>query len=136
MGKNSHTGRNIAVSAVVAGAVGYLAGILTAPKSGKETREDLKNATSQAKDEAIAKLNALRSEVDELLVLAKQRGGDLNSKAKKELSEAVKKAKLAQAKANAVLKAAKSGKAKDPDLKSAVEEARKARDHLKTFLKK
>ena len=33
-------------------AAGFVAGILTAPKSGKETREELKNKASELKQEA------------------------------------------------------------------------------------
>ena len=38
------TFKKFALGALFAAAIGYIAGILTAPKSGKETREDLKNA--------------------------------------------------------------------------------------------
>ena len=51
-----------AAGAVVAGVAGYVAGILTAPKSGKETREDIKHAATKAKTEAEKKLKELHSD--------------------------------------------------------------------------
>lgn len=38
---------------VIAAAAGFVAGILLAPKSGKETREDLKNKALDAKEYAV-----------------------------------------------------------------------------------
>ena len=35
--------KKFAIGTVIAAAAGYVAGLLTAPKSGKETREDIKN---------------------------------------------------------------------------------------------
>jgi len=37
------TGKKVALGALIAASVGYVAGVLTAPKSGKETRQDIKN---------------------------------------------------------------------------------------------
>ena len=44
-----------AFGAFVGVAAGFVAGILTAKKSGKETREELKNIALDKKDDAIAK---------------------------------------------------------------------------------
>ena len=46
------TGRKLAVGTLIGAGIGYLAGILTAPKSGRETRQDIKDATLKAKTEA------------------------------------------------------------------------------------
>ena len=59
--KNS--GKKIAIGTIVAGAVGYVAGILTAPKSGKETRKDIGDAAVKAKNEAERKLKKMHSEL-------------------------------------------------------------------------
>ena len=40
---------------VLATVVGFVAGVLVAPKSGKETREDLKRKATEAKDKADVK---------------------------------------------------------------------------------
>lgn len=39
--------KDLAVGALVGGAVGAAAGLLLAPKSGKETREDIKNKANE-----------------------------------------------------------------------------------------
>lgn len=44
---------NVAVGAVFGAVVGFVTGVLVAPKSGKETREDLKNAANSAKDKTV-----------------------------------------------------------------------------------
>lgn len=43
-------GVNIAIGAITGAAIGVVAGILTAPKSGKETRGDLKSKATKATD--------------------------------------------------------------------------------------
>lgn len=43
------------IGALIAAAAGAVAGILTAPKSGKETRADLKSKANELKDEATDK---------------------------------------------------------------------------------
>jgi gas vesicle protein len=40
----------LAIGAIIGAAAGVVAGVLTAPKSGKETREDIKNKATEAKD--------------------------------------------------------------------------------------
>ncbi|MES2875912.1 MAG: YtxH domain-containing protein [Patescibacteria group bacterium] len=42
----------LALGAIIGAAVGIAAGVLTAPKSGKETRDDLKRKATEAKDKA------------------------------------------------------------------------------------
>ena len=44
----SKRSRNFALGTAVAAAVGYLAGVLSAPKSGKETRKDIARTASKA----------------------------------------------------------------------------------------
>ena len=53
MSKDS-TGKKVAVGAVVAAAAGFVAGILTAPKSGKETREEVVDKVESTKDDMVA----------------------------------------------------------------------------------
>ncbi|MEO7364397.1 MAG: YtxH domain-containing protein [Candidatus Saccharimonadales bacterium] len=48
----SKTTKKLAIGAAIAGAAGYLAGVLTAPKSGKATRDDIKDATQRGISEA------------------------------------------------------------------------------------
>ncbi|MBI4033576.1 YtxH domain-containing protein [Candidatus Saccharibacteria bacterium] len=135
MVKNQHTGRKIAVGALLAGAVGYISGILTAPKSGKETREDITEKASEIKDESVEHLQDLRDELGELIDSAKDKTIALSARAREEFNEAVVAAKDAKHKAGTVLKAIKAGGAEDPELNKAVKQAKAARKNLSKYLK-
>lgn len=66
-------GSKLAFGAIVGAAVGVVAGVLTAPKSGKETREDLMRKAGDAKDTA-AKTR------DEVLFKAEELSDDIRIK--------------------------------------------------------
>jgi|SRR5690606_2720309 len=134
MSKN--VGRKIAVGAAIAGAVGYVAGVLTAPKSGKETRKDIKNAAVSAKTDAEKKLKELHSQLDRKIAAAKTKGKGLTGKAKTELDKAIEKTTSAKEKVREVLSALHEGDADDPELKKALTDAQKALKHLGTYIKK
>lgn len=53
------------IKLVIAAAGGFVAGILLAPKSGKETREDLKAKAEEAKTKAGKKAEDLKAVADE-----------------------------------------------------------------------
>lgn len=132
MGKS---GKKWALGAVVAGVGGYLAGILTAPKSGKDTRKEIKTNAVKLKSEAEKKLKQVHSELNSVLAEAKVKGAKLTGKAKNEFEEAVKKATNAKEKARELLSALHDGDADDPELKVAVENGKSALQHLKKFIK-
>lgn len=73
----------IALGAIIGAAVGVAAGILTAPKSGKETREDIKRKAEDAK----VKVATTR---DDLLFKAEEATDDMRQKAVEKI-ETVKK---------------------------------------------
>jgi len=133
--KNEHTVRKLAIGSAIAGAVGYLAGILTAPQSGKETREDIADKASDVKQSAEDQLNEIDNELNDLIKSAKQKTLALSSSARADFNEAVIKAKDAQNKTGQMLKAAQSGQAEDPDLNKAVKQARQAANNLGKFFK-
>jgi gas vesicle protein len=128
--------KNLAVGAAIAGAAGYLAGLLTAPKSGRETREDLKNAGLKGMTEAEKQLKALHTDLAKTVDEARDKGSKLTGKAQKELTELVDKAKSTKEKVREVLSAVHEGDATDKDLKKAVADAKHALAHLKEYLKK
>ena len=134
MAKNIMKKFTIAVG--LAGLAGYLAGILTAPKSGKETREDIKQAARTGMSEAEKQLKRALAELGELLDEARKRGGALSGRANKELTDLADKAKVAREKAREVLSAIHEGDAEDKDLQEAVQQANSAVQHLRTYLKK
>lgn len=133
MGK---TGKKVAIGTAVAAAVGYVAGILTAPKSGRETRSDIKHAATQGVLETEKQLKKLHTQLNNVLADAKNTADTLTGKARAELDAAIEKSKSVREKAREVLSAAHEGDIEDKDLKKAVDEATQAVDHLKTFLKK
>ncbi|MDB5164075.1 MAG: hypothetical protein JWS12_693 [Candidatus Saccharibacteria bacterium] len=129
-------GKKLAAGALVAGAVGYVAGILTAPKSGKETRQDIQKAAAQAKTEAEKQLKKLHSELTDLIDQSKTKANEASSKAKAGYSRAVGAATEAQQKARELLSALHDGGADNKDLQKAIKEGSKALNHLKSYLTK
>jgi gas vesicle protein len=128
--------KRAAITGTVAAAAGYVAGVLTAPKSGKQTREDLKTAADNGRAEAEKDLKRAHTELDKVIKEAKTGSSKLGSKAQKELGELVDKAKDTKQKVREVLSAVHEGDAEDRDLQRAVKNANNAVKHLRTYLKK
>lgn len=128
--------KKVAVGAMMAGAAGYLAGILTAPKSGKETRKDIKDAAVKAKAEAEKKLKEIHSDLGKLLDEAKDKGTKLSGKAKDELNAAVEKAKAAKEKVREMISSMHDEVVEDPDIKEAVKKGKETVEELKKTIKK
>lgn len=125
-----------AASGLLLVGAGYLAGILTAPKSGKETRKDLSTAANKARIDAEKKLKKIHSELQVLIKDAETRRKTLKAKSKKELDEAITKAKVAKEKAREILSAIHHGDADDPNLQAALDEVKLAQKNLVAYLKK
>ena len=128
--------KKLAIGTGVAAAAGYVAGILTAPKSGKETRGDIKAAAKKSRIEAEKELKRLHTELDKVMTEAKARGSKLGAKAQKELGALLEKAKNTKEKTREVISAIHEGDAEDQDLKRAVKNAQSAIDHLREYIKK
>lgn len=128
--------KRLALGAAVAGTAGYLAGLLTAPKSGKETRNEFKKAAGKNVSDVEKQLLSLQTELGDLVDQAKGKGDDLGSRAQKELRKLVDSAKDNKDKASTVLAAVRNGKASDKDLNKAIADARHAIDHIRDYLKR
>jgi len=128
--------RRLAIGAVIAAAAGYVAGILTAPKSGKETRADIKKNAKQAQVEAEKELKKLHTELTAAIEQAKARIEPTAGKTREELAAAIDKAKAGKDKAREILSAVHEGETVDKDLAHAIREARAALKHLKVYLSK
>lgn len=128
--------KRFAIGTVIAAAAGYVAGILTAPKSGKETRQDIKDTAVRTYSAAEKRLKALHTELSTLLDEAREKAMELKGRAKEDLEKAIVLAKKAKEKARELLSAVHEGDAADEDLHIAIKDATKATDHLKSFLKK
>jgi gas vesicle protein len=126
-----------AMGAVLAAAAGYVTGILTAPKSGKETRNDIKHAANQKMTEAERQLKKLHTELTTLLNKTKNEANDLKGKARDDYNEVVRISQNVREKARDVLSALhEDGTVEDKDLKKAIDDAHKAVEHLKKYVKK
>ena len=132
--KSSSTGK-WAIGAAVAGVAGFVAGILTAPKSGKETREDIKHVATKAKSDAEKSLKALHSDLNKRISDVKAKGEELTGKAKDEFDEILGKAKSAKEKVRDVLSTLHDGNPDDPELKKALKDAKDALKSLEKFVK-
>lgn len=128
--------RRIAIGAVIAAGAGYLAGILTAPKSGKETRKDIEKTALKAKTDAERKLKEVYSELSILLDTAVVAAKKAKTGAQKEWVSGVASAQLAKEKARQMLSAVHEGGADDKDLQKAIDDVKKAIKHLKTYAEK
>lgn len=128
--------KRFAVSAVVMAAAGYVAGILTAPKSGKETRQDIKDAATVGIHEAERQLKRLHTELNDVIAQARDRGDKLSGKAKDELDVAMQATKQVKEMVREILSAVHEGRAEDKELQKAIADAQKAVKHLKSYIKK
>ncbi len=128
--------KTVATGALILAGASYLAGILTAPKSGKQTRKNVLNGTVKAKIEAEKKLKKIHSELQVLIDDAETKSKILKDKTKKELQVAIKNAKVAKEKAKEVLSAIHNGEADDPNLSAVINEVKLAQKNLVTYLKK
>ena len=130
------TAKRIAVGAAIAGAAGFVAGILAAPRSGKETRNELRKAKGHKATDIEDQLHGLQNELGDLVNEAKGKGDDLGSKAQKELRKLGDSAREAKDKAATVVSAVQNGKASDKDLNKAIADAKHTIEHIKDYLKK
>jgi len=123
-----------AIGALITAALGYIAGILTAPKSGKETRADIRSGAEKTYAAAERELKKLHTELTDVI----DEVGDhvANFRDSKGVQDALDRGKDAKQKAREVLSTLHDGEADDKDLKNAIKEATSAIEHLRDFLKK
>ncbi len=134
--KESNDVKKYAIGAGVAAIAGYLAGILTAPKSGKQTRDDLQQTAKKGVTEAEKEIKKLHDELDGLMADVKEKSSNLSGKTTTELTDLVDKAKVSKDKASELLKALRKGDAEDKELNKAISEANKAIEHVRKYLQK
>src|SRR6187402_2954300 len=84
--------KKLGLGLIIGAAAGVVTGFLTAPKSGKETRGDLKKKAEDVKHSAERKLKDAHKELGKLSEETKVAATKLTGKAKVELDELGKKA--------------------------------------------
>jgi len=126
--------KKFALGTILAAAAGYVAGILTAPKSGKETREAIKERAYETYGAAEKELKKLHTELVDLIDEATDRVTEFRNR--KDVKSALERGHDARQKAREVLSTLHDGEANDKDLKKAIGDATKAIEHLRDFLRK
>lgn len=111
MAKGKKFGLGILIGAVV----GVVAGLLTAPKSGKETREDIKNKAKEVKGSAERKMKEAYKELTKMSEDLKVKAKGLQGKAKDEATELGKKADDLKERVKSAITSIKSGDDDDDD---------------------
>lgn len=96
-----------ALGAVIGAVAGFVSGVLLAPKSGKETREDVKKAGVKAKDDIAA-------EVDKVKTATTKKTQEVKAKTEELVEDVTEKAKEVKARTEQAVAGAKAGFSKDP----------------------
>jgi gas vesicle protein len=102
-------GKRFGLGIIIGAVAGVVTGLLTAPKSGKETREDIKNKAGEIKGSAERKLKEAHKELGKLSDEAKLKAKELQGKAKEEAEELGKKADELRERVKAAITSIKSG---------------------------
>lgn len=129
-------GEKFFLTALIASITGYVAGILTAPKSGKETRKDIHDKAQKAKIDSEKKLRELYGELTATIKTVEAKARTLKGTAKGELTELLDKAVGVKERTKHVISSVREGDNDDQDLQQASEDIRKAIDHLKSYVDK
>lgn len=102
-------GKKFGLGILIGAAAGVVTGLLTAPKSGKETREDIKNKAGDLKGSAERKLKDAHKELGKLSDEVKAKGKGLQGKAKEEIDELSAKADELKERVKRAITSIKSG---------------------------
>lgn len=97
----------IALGALFGIATGFVAGILTAPKTGKETREDLKKAAQKTKETVV-------EEAEKAKAVAAEKSQEVREKAEDVIGEVSDRAVEFKGRAEQAIEGAKQGFSKKP----------------------
>lgn len=128
--------KRLAIGSSIAAVAGYAVGLLTAPKSGRETRADIKKAADKSVARVEKELKKLHTDLDQAIKDGGAAAKRAGSKAQKELLLLLAKAKDSKEKVREVLSAIHEGEATDQDLNKAVKQANTALKNLRNYLKK
>ena len=99
-----------ALGALFGAVAGFVAGVLTAPKSGKETRADIKNAANKTKD-------VVAEEAGKFKDTATRKGEELKTKVGDVYEDVVEKGEEYRARTEQAVEGARKGFAKKPNKK-------------------
>lgn len=126
--------KQAAVGTVIAAGIGYAIGVLTAPKSGKETRKDIQSAAQKVKTNAEKQLKKLHGELSDIILVVQKKSAGAKTKAAAEARVALNMAEKAKAKTREILSALHEGETTNEDLQMAITETKAAIKHIKKFV--
>ncbi len=126
------TGHKIELGAAIAGAAGFVAGVVAANKPGTQAQ---KNDTFESIEE---RLKFLYMELNDLITNTslETKAAMIDKKAKKQLDTALEVATASKDKIAKILESINDGDIEDKDLKLALKDAESAIVHAKKFLLK
>ena len=112
--------------------IGGIAGVLFAPKSGKETRDDIKKGAVKAKRQTEKQLKRLYSELDERIATAMKSVEKLSGTAKKELEEVIEASRPLKDKIKELISSLRDGDEVDEtEVENTIEKANRTASKLK-----
>ncbi|MDB5162876.1 MAG: exported protein of unknown function [Candidatus Saccharibacteria bacterium] len=93
---------NLAIGAVIGAIAGFVSGVLLAPKSGKETRQEIKDGANKAKDVTVEKAEELKGKATKI-------ANDVSDKAKDVAGDVEAKARELKGRAERAVESAQKG---------------------------
>jgi gas vesicle protein len=109
---------NVAFGAVVGAVAGFVTGVLLAPKSGAETRDELKNGAVKAKNTTIDKAEEAKDKASEVASdvaeKAKSVVGDVSSRVKNVAADITEKTEEVKGRVERTIDGAKKGASSKP----------------------
>jgi gas vesicle protein len=126
--------KNVGLALVVGLAAGYALGVLTAPKSGKETRGDIKEAGSKAYKAAEVRLKGSYEDLSDVIAKASTQTKKLSKKGHAELDLLLAAAHDAQGRVKQLITSVRSGDATNEQFEDVVIAAQVAKDELQDFI--
>lgn len=97
----------VALGAAFGAVAGFVTGVLLAPKSGKDTRQDIKDVATQSKETALEKAGEAKD-------YAGQKAQEVKAKAEEVIEEVTDKATELKGRAEQAIEGAKKGFSKKP----------------------
>jgi gas vesicle protein len=126
------TNNKIIGGTVIGLAAGYIAGILTAPNSGKKTRKKIKDTADKSIAEVEKQFKSIYKQSQDML----KKVLDENPKVTQKVQDAVKAVEKSQATIKRILSSLHGGDDVDEDLNQAIADAKLAMKHLSEFVSK
>ena len=94
--------QNVALGAAVGVTVGAVAGVLLAPKSGKETREDVVKAVKKLPDKAKEGIETVKEKIEEVKKNVSEKAEDVKKNITEKAEEKIEEAKTVNTKNTSV----------------------------------